>query len=220
MSGNFVTGTRHTRDAHKREQSSGFDLVDVHPFGCLWITLLPNALVGDVPGLIVNILLDIQRTCADNMLSFWTLKWLKNKMALPHSRLDPPHQVATAMNMRATALMITGCDGQTLTMCSSLASANATCCATWNRIPNAVFLMVRLKPLSLPSCISNRDADTIMNFSEEAVNSVVDAYLPIVSKHKDDVFTQAQSEWQQMRRGRYVEFNLVYDRCVQLTVRR
>lgn len=53
-----------------------------------------------------------------------------------------------------------------------------------------------------------------MNFSEEAVNSVVDAYLPIVSKHKDDAFTEAQSQWQQMRRGRYVEFNLVYDRCV------
>lgn len=79
--------------------------------------------------------------------------------------------------------------------------------------------MVRLQPLYPPSSISHRDADTIMNFSEEAVNSVVDAYLPIVSKHKDDVFTQAQSEWQQMRRGRYVEFNLVYDRYVQATFR-
>ena len=38
------------------------------------------------------------------------------------------------------------------------------------------------------------------------------AYLPIVQKHKDDPFTQKQKEWQLMRRGRYVEFNLVYDR--------
>ena len=38
------------------------------------------------------------------------------------------------------------------------------------------------------------------------------AYVPLVVKHKDDDFTPKQKEWQQMRRGRYVEFNLVYDR--------
>ena len=41
---------------------------------------------------------------------------------------------------------------------------------------------------------------------------MVPAYLPAVAKHKDDDFTPKQKEWQQMRRGRYVEFNLVYDR--------
>ena len=41
---------------------------------------------------------------------------------------------------------------------------------------------------------------------------MVPAYVPIVAKHKDDPFTQQQKEWQLMRRGRYVEFNLVYDR--------
>jgi coproporphyrinogen III oxidase len=41
---------------------------------------------------------------------------------------------------------------------------------------------------------------------------VTKAYLPIVQKHMDDPFTQKQKEWQLMRRGRYVEFNLVYDR--------
>ncbi|MEW5315526.1 MAG: hypothetical protein WDW38_006947 [Sanguina aurantia] len=60
--------------------------------------------------------------------------------------------------------------------------------------------------------LNNKDADTIMNFSEECVNTVNSAYLPLVTKHKDDAFTEAQSDWQQMRRGRYVEFNLVYDR--------
>ena len=58
----------------------------------------------------------------------------------------------------------------------------------------------------------HRDADTIMNFSEECLNSVVTAYCPLVSKHKDDKFTEEQKRWQQIRRGRYVEFNLVYDR--------
>ena len=37
----------------------------------------------------------------------------------------------------------------------------------------------------------------------------VDSYLPLVAQHKDDDFTEKQKEWQQMRRGRYVEFNLV-----------
>ena len=42
--------------------------------------------------------------------------------------------------------------------------------------------------------------------------AVVPAYVPLVAKHKDDEFTETEREWQQMRRGRYVEFNLVYDR--------
>ena len=46
----------------------------------------------------------------------------------------------------------------------------------------------------------------------DAVNSVVPAYGPIVEAHKDDPYTQREKEWQQIRRGRDVEFNLVYDR--------
>ena len=42
--------------------------------------------------------------------------------------------------------------------------------------------------------------------------AVVPAYVPLVAKHVDDEYTEQQREWQQMRRGRYVEFNLVYDR--------
>merc|ERR1719311_1102268 len=48
--------------------------------------------------------------------------------------------------------------------------------------------------------------------SKECVNAVTDAYLPIVAKRKDSPFTEQEKEWQLMRRGRYVEFNLVYDR--------
>ena len=60
--------------------------------------------------------------------------------------------------------------------------------------------------------LNDREPDEIFEFSKEAVNSVVKAYGPLVEKHKDDEFTQKQKEWQLMRRGRYVEFNLVYDR--------
>ena len=42
-----------------------------------------------------------------------------------------------------------------------------------------------------------------------AVCVQVDSYLPLVAQHKDDDFTEKQKQWQQMRRGRYVEFNLV-----------
>jgi coproporphyrinogen III oxidase len=52
----------------------------------------------------------------------------------------------------------------------------------------------------------------LLAFASEGLNAVVPAYVPIVAKHKDDPFTQQQKEWQLMRRGRYVEFNLVYDR--------
>ncbi len=40
----------------------------------------------------------------------------------------------------------------------------------------------------------------------------MDAYLPIVEKHKHDTFTSEHKYWQEIRRGRYVEFNLVHDR--------
>ena len=43
-------------------------------------------------------------------------------------------------------------------------------------------------------------------------DSYLDAYLPIVEKRKDTPWTPAQREFQLYRRGRYVEFNLVWDR--------
>uniref|UniRef100_A0A7S3AIS1 coproporphyrinogen oxidase n=1 Tax=Haptolina ericina TaxID=156174 RepID=A0A7S3AIS1_9EUKA len=60
--------------------------------------------------------------------------------------------------------------------------------------------------------LNDREPDTIFEFSKECLDSVVPAYLPLVAKHKDDEYTEQQKNWQQMRRGRYVEFNLVYDR--------
>jgi len=60
--------------------------------------------------------------------------------------------------------------------------------------------------------LNDREPDEIFAFSKACLDSVVPSYVPLVAKHKDDDFTQKQKEWQQMRRGRYVEFNLVYDR--------
>ena len=38
------------------------------------------------------------------------------------------------------------------------------------------------------------------------------AYLPIVERRKDHVYTERERQFQYYRRGRYVEFNLIYDR--------
>ncbi|MDT8282948.1 MAG: oxygen-dependent coproporphyrinogen oxidase [Gammaproteobacteria bacterium] len=40
----------------------------------------------------------------------------------------------------------------------------------------------------------------------------IDAYLPIVQRRKNDTYSEQQRDFQLYRRGRYVEFNLVYDR--------
>jgi len=49
-------------------------------------------------------------------------------------------------------------------------------------------------------------------FLQAVGDSYLDAYLPIVARRKADAWTEAQREFQLYRRGRYVEFNLVYDR--------
>ena len=51
-----------------------------------------------------------------------------------------------------------------------------------------------------------------MDFAEDCADHIAEAYCPLVKKHMNDYYTPEQKEWQQIRRGRYVEFNLVYDR--------
>lgn len=51
-----------------------------------------------------------------------------------------------------------------------------------------------------------------MNFGKACGDAFVDAYLPIVEKRKNAPFTEQHKHWQEIRRGRYVEFNLVHDR--------
>jgi coproporphyrinogen III oxidase len=50
------------------------------------------------------------------------------------------------------------------------------------------------------------------DFMSEVGNSFTQAYLPILDKRKDLAYTQDQRNWQEIRRGRYVEFNLVHDK--------
>ena len=54
--------------------------------------------------------------------------------------------------------------------------------------------------------------DDWYNFVTEVGDGFLDAYVPIVEKRKDLAYTEAQRNWQEIRRGRYVEFNLVHDK--------
>jgi coproporphyrinogen III oxidase len=58
-----------------------------------------------------------------------------------------------------------------------------------------------------------RDAtEAMFEFVREAGETFLEAYLPIVERRKDLDYTPEQRVFQEYRRGRYVEFNLVYDR--------
>jgi len=50
------------------------------------------------------------------------------------------------------------------------------------------------------------------NFVTEVGDSFLKAYVPIVEKRKNLEYIQENRDWQEIRRGRYVEFNLVHDK--------
>lgn len=56
------------------------------------------------------------------------------------------------------------------------------------------------------------DFDTCFTFMRSVGNRYIDAYRPIVAKRKNMPYGEREREFQLYRRGRYVEFNLIYDR--------
>ena len=54
--------------------------------------------------------------------------------------------------------------------------------------------------------------DKWYDFVTDIGNSFLNAYIPIVEKRSDLSYTNQQRVWQEIRRGRYVEFNLVHDK--------
>ena len=49
-------------------------------------------------------------------------------------------------------------------------------------------------------------------FVEDGLASLLGSYLPVVERRMELPFGERERDWQLYRRGRYVEFNLVYDR--------
>lgn len=58
----------------------------------------------------------------------------------------------------------------------------------------------------------NRGVDFWVNFGRACGDAFIPAYVPLVDKRKSAPYTDADKHWQEIRRGRYVEFNLVHDR--------
>ncbi len=59
-------------------------------------------------------------------------------------------------------------------------------------------------------CTGDWEAD--FAFTQDAGRAFLEAYLPVTNKHLKEPWTEADREHQLFRRGRYAEFNLVYDR--------
>jgi len=57
-----------------------------------------------------------------------------------------------------------------------------------------------------------RQLEDWMAFNMDMGRSFLPGYLPIVEKHAGESYSEEQRYWQELRRGRYVEFNLVHDR--------
>ena len=60
--------------------------------------------------------------------------------------------------------------------------------------------------------VDDQDNERLFSFQQANGNSFLGGYLPIVAQRKDIPFGEREIEWQEIRRGRYVEFNLVHDR--------
>jgi coproporphyrinogen III oxidase len=57
-----------------------------------------------------------------------------------------------------------------------------------------------------------RSIEQWFDFVTAAGDAFLDCYTPIVNKRKDLPFGPEQRNWQELRRGRYVEFNLIHDK--------
>jgi coproporphyrinogen III oxidase len=58
----------------------------------------------------------------------------------------------------------------------------------------------------------NKKVHFWLSFGKACGDAFIPAYVPIVEKRKNIPYTEANKHWQEIRRGRYVEFNLVHDR--------
>ncbi len=59
---------------------------------------------------------------------------------------------------------------------------------------------------------NDTDSHRLLSFQQANGSAFLESYLPIVERRKNIDFGEKEKEWQEIRRGRYVEFNLIHDR--------
>ncbi|WP_299486372.1 oxygen-dependent coproporphyrinogen oxidase [Acaryochloris sp. IP29b_bin.137] len=60
--------------------------------------------------------------------------------------------------------------------------------------------------------LPQRSWDELFAFAQDCGNAFLPAYVPIIERRRDTAYGDRERNFQLYRRGRYVEFNLVYDR--------
>jgi coproporphyrinogen III oxidase len=60
--------------------------------------------------------------------------------------------------------------------------------------------------------LNDRSPETLLAFVTNCAQAFIPAYLPLVMRRNHMPYNEAHKQWQQLRRGRYVEFNLTSDR--------
>ena len=66
--------------------------------------------------------------------------------------------------------------------------------------------------LTTPKSTSSPSKEELFAFVQEVGNAFAPIYTALMNRNKNKSFTEANKQWQLIRRGRYVEFNLVYDK--------
>ncbi len=62
-------------------------------------------------------------------------------------------------------------------------------------------------------CTGDWQAD--FRFTQDVGRAFIDAFVPLTERHMAEPWTDEDRAWQLVKRGRYAEFNLVYDRGTQ-----
>lgn len=59
---------------------------------------------------------------------------------------------------------------------------------------------------------TEKDQENLFSFVQDCLKSFLPAYMPLLQRRIGMPYGEKEKTWQQLRRGRYVEFNLVHDR--------